>query len=56
MSENRGNKTRLHRRRVLYRTGLVPVMSNAVNMTRVEKCFSQLVRADKLSRLDSRSY
>ena len=32
-----------------------PVMSNTVDMTRVEKYFSQLVRADKLSQLDSRS-
>ena len=31
------------------------VMSNTVDMTRVEKYFSQLVRADKLSQLDSRS-
>ena len=30
-------------------------MSNTVDMTRVEKYFSQLVRADKLSQLDSRS-
>ena len=30
----------------------VPVMSNTVDMIRVEKYFSQLVRADKLSRLD----
>ena len=33
-----------------------PVMSNTVYMTRVEKYFSQLLRADKLSQLDSRSY
>ena len=32
------------------------VMSNTVDMTRVEKYFSQLVRADKLSQLDSRSW
>ena len=31
------------------------VMSNTVDMTRVEKYFSQLVRADMLSQLDSRS-
>ena len=31
------------------------VMSNTVDMTQVEKYFSQLVRADKLSQLDSRS-
>ena len=31
------------------------VMSNTVDMTRVEKYFSQLVRADKLSQLDSQS-
>ena len=31
------------------------VMSNTVDMTRVEKYFSQLVRVDKLSQLDSRS-
>ena len=31
------------------------VMSNTVDMTRVEKYFSQLVRANKLSQLDSRS-
>ena len=31
------------------------VMSNTVDMTRVEKYFSQLVRAGKLSQLDSRS-
>ena len=31
------------------------VMSNTVDMTQVEKYFSQLVRADKLSRLDRRS-
>ena len=31
------------------------VMSNTVDMTRVEKYFSQLVRADELSQLDSRS-
>ena len=31
------------------------VMSNTVDMTRVEKYFSQLVRADKLSQLNSRS-
>ena len=30
-------------------------MSNTVDMTRVEKYFSQLVRADKLPQLDSRS-
>ena len=30
-------------------------MSNTVDMTRVEKYFSQLVRVDKLSQLDSRS-
>ena len=30
-------------------------MSHTVDMTRVEKYFSQLVRADKLSQLDSRS-
>ena len=29
------------------------VMSNTVDMTRVEKYFSQLVRANKLSQLDS---
>ena len=33
----------------------VVMMSNTVDMTRVEKYFSQLVRADKLSQLDSRS-
>ena len=31
------------------------VMSNTVDITRVEKYFSQLVRANKLSQLDSRS-
>ena len=31
------------------------VMSNTVNMIRVEKYFSQFVRADKLSRLDIQS-
>ena len=31
------------------------VMSNTVDVTRVEKYFSQLVRADKLSEHDSRS-
>ena len=31
------------------------VMSNTVDMARVEKYFSQLVRADKLSQLNSRS-
>ena len=34
----------------------VPVTSNTVDMIRVEKYFSQLVRADKLSRLDIQSY
>ena len=34
----------------------VPVMSNTVDMIRVEKYFSQLVRADKLSRLDIQNY
>ena len=32
------------------------VMSNTVDIIRVEKFFSQLVRADKLSRLDRQSY
>ena len=31
------------------------VMSNTVNMIRVEKYFSQFVRADKFSRLDIQS-
>ena len=34
----------------------IPVMSNIVDMIRVEKYFSHLVRGDKLSRLDIQSY
>ena len=34
---------------------LLSVMSNTVDMIRVEKYFSQLVRTDKLSRLDRQS-
>ena len=34
----------------------IPFMSNTVDMIRVEKYFSQLVRADKLSRLDIQNY
>ena len=34
----------------------VPVMSNTVDMIRVEKYFSQLVRVDKLFRLDIQGY